>query len=156
MCRTIAALILQSGSKFFTFHYSLSPLERQIISSLSCWCCPCWREWCSWCCLTLRCGLCCGLWYLSGGHGTQHVVASHLVVPATLVLVGVDIKLDGDVLLTLLQGKLLDAILTEDAKAHPLGVHTWHLDDVFLRHPRVACSLTDAALRWQHGDDCSC
>ena len=65
------------------------------------------------------------------------------------MLVGVDVELDGDVLLTLLQGELLNAVLAEYAEDRFSRVHTWHLDDVFLRHPRVACSLTDAALRWQ-------
>jgi len=48
------------------------------------------------------------------------------------MLVSIYVELDGNVLLTLLQGELTDAVLAEYAEAHLLGVHTWNLDDVFL------------------------
>lgn len=48
------------------------------------------------------------------------------------MLVCVNVKLNGDVLLARLNVKLLDAIFAEDAEAHTLRVCARHFNDVLL------------------------
>jgi len=47
---------------------------------------------------------------------------------------GIDIELDGDILVHL-KVKLLDTILAEDTEDATLGILTGNLDDIVLRHP---------------------
>ena len=94
------------------------------------------------------------------GNGTSHlaaedVVGADLVEPATVVLVSVDVELNGD-LLTGLNIELLDAVFAEDAEEHLTGVLTWHLNDVFLTHPRVACARRHSTVCLKNGNDFSC
>lgn len=78
-----------------------------------------WSCWCS--CLNLR------------SIRTNNVVGTNLVVPASVVLACIDIKLHCDVLFALMQVELLDTFFAKNPKTHTA---------------RVATSLRYAAMGW--------
>ena len=53
---------------------------------------------------------------------------------------GINIKGDGHVFVHL-NVKLLDTVFTEETEDTLTGILTGHLDDIFLRHPRVTCTV---------------
>ncbi len=87
---------------------------------------------------------------------TYDVVTAHLVIPASVILVCVNIKLHRDVLFTLLQVKLLDAVLAEDGEEHAGGVLGWHLQHIFLFHPCVTRALARSTHGLHYCDNRSC
>ena len=71
------------------------------------------------------------------GHLSAHnVVGTNLVKPTSIVLVSINIERDGHVFVHL-NVKLLDAVFTENAEDALTGILSGHLDDIFLRHPRI-------------------
>ena len=76
-----------------------------------------------------------------GRHLTaDNVVSADLVEPTTIVLMGVDVELDGEIL-TILDVELLDTVLSEETEHTLAGILSGHLDDILLRHPRVASTV---------------
>lgn len=67
----------------------------------------------------------------------ENIVGTYLVEPSSVVFVRINIKLHGEVF-ALLNVELLDSILTKKAEDALAGILTGHLNDVFLRHPRVS------------------
>ena len=67
----------------------------------------------------------------------KHVEGTDLVKPTTIILMGINIKLDSHIL-TVLNVELTDTILAEYTKTALTGILTWNFNDILLRHPRVA------------------
>lgn len=126
-----------------------------------------WRKW-GWLCaliplcglltalLTVRalCGLICGLWVLKGTRTDEgYTVDAHLIKPSPVVLVRLNMEADAHLVIHL-QVELLNPVFAKDAH-HRIGwvglvgepVVSHH---VLLRHPLVACCLTDTAHGWHH------
>ena len=76
----------------------------------------------------------------SNGHlTTQHVVGTDIVEPTALIFVGVDIELDGDILVHL-NIELLNPVFSENTEHATLRILTRDFNHIVLRHPRVTCA----------------
>ena len=65
-------------------------------------------------------------------HLTAHdIIGTDLVEPTSIVLVGINVKLNRDIF-AILNVKLLDAVLAENTEDTLTGILTWHLDDILL------------------------
>ena len=67
---------------------------------------------------------------------TQHIVGTDIVEPSALILVGIDIELDGDILVHL-DIELLDPVFPKNAEHATLGILARDLYHIVLRHPSV-------------------
>ena len=70
---------------------------------------------------------------------TQHVVGTDIVEPTALIFVGVDIELDGDILVHL-NIELLNPVFSENTEHATLRILTRDFNHIVLRHPRVTCA----------------
>ena len=77
------------------------------------------------------------------GHGrhlsAHHIVGTDIIKPTALVFVGIDIELDGDILVHL-DIELLDPVFPKNAEHATLGILARDLYHIVLRHPRVTCA----------------
>ncbi len=72
-----------------------------------------------------------------GGLATEHVESIDAVIPASLVLLGIDIKLDGD-FLARLNIEHLDTFLAENTEHHATRILSGNFQNIFLVHPGIA------------------
>ena len=61
----------------------------------------------------------------------KHVVGTDIIEPAALILMGINIELNGQVL-TVLNIELTNTIFTEDAEDATLGILTGNFNDIVL------------------------
>ena len=112
-------------------------LEWQIVSATLRSRFRCWREWCS-----IRLSL--NRWegrssgishwgYLTA----NHVVSTDIIKPTAIILAGIDIELDRDIL-TILNIELFDAVFTKDIEDTTSGILARNFNHILLRHPWVA------------------
>lgn len=62
---------------------------------------------------------------------TNDVVGANFIEPTALVLMGIDVKLDGKIL-AILNIKLLDTVFSEKAEYALARILTWNLNDILL------------------------
>ena len=74
-----------------------------------------------------------------GNLTTDNIEGTDIIEPASLVLMGIDVELNGDILIHL-NIVLLDAVLAEDAEDATFGIGSGNFDDIVLRHPCVTCA----------------
>ena len=84
---------------------------------------------------------------LWNGLAAGDVVGANLVEPTAIVLVGIDIELDGHIL-TILDIELLDAVFAKETEDTLAGILTGNLDDILLRHPGVTRTVRHSAVCW--------
>ena len=131
------------NSSLFTFHSSL--LKGQIIrAALTRWLLSGRERGCR--SIRLRREGCChwGAVHRYAGNGllslaTNNAESPDLIEPTTIILMGIDVELHGEIL-AVLNVELLNAIFAEDTEHAFAGISTWYLDDIFLRHPGVTSS----------------
>jgi len=78
------------------------------------------------------CGLGCHL-------TTDHIIGTDFIKPTPLILMGINIKLNGQIL-AVLNVELLDPVFAKEAEDTSAGELTRHLYDILLRHPWVTCA----------------
>ena len=92
-------------------------------------CCCCsrllGREWCSPC-----------VGYRSTSHGllnltANHIIGTYFIKPTAIILMGVYIELNSQIL-TILNVELLDTVFTKETEDTLAGKRARHLDDIFL------------------------
>ena len=86
---------------------------------------------------------------------TNYVVGTDIIEPATLILTGINIKLDCQIL-TILDIELLDTILTKDVEHAPLGILTRHFKYILLSHPRITRTGRNATSWLHYSNNSSC
>ena len=86
---------------------------------------------------------------------TNDVIGTNIVIPTSVELACIDVELYGD-LLAGLNVELFDAVFTEDVEHHLAGVLTWYLNDIFLCHPCVSCTVGNTTSCLHDGNDFSC
>ena len=72
--------------------------------------------------------------HLLGNLATNDIESADIVEPTALILMRVNVKLNGDIL-TGLNIKLLDAVFTKDTEHHAARILARNLNDVVLAHP---------------------
>ena len=140
-------------------------LERQVVGCIACGRFLCRREGgCRIGCRSCRGSLrregrstgSIGIGTRNGSHLTaDNIVGADIVEPTALILMGVDIELNGHVLVHL-KIKLLDAVFAENAEDTTSGILSGNFDNIILRHPRVSCTCRHATLCWQYSNDSTC
>ena len=68
------------------------------------------------------------------GLGGRDIVGTDVIIPSSIILTCIDVKLYVQVLSNL-NVKLLDAFLTENIKDTSFRISTRNLEDIFLSHP---------------------
>ena len=86
---------------------------------------------------------------------TNHIIGANIVKPASIKLMGINIKLHGKIF-TLLDIVLFDTVFTEDTEKTFLGVLSWNLYDIILRHPVVSRTCRHTTLGRQHCNNFTC
>ena len=161
----IAAPIVTECNKISHFGWKATlpvtlPSERQVVGTSFFGRFLCRREWSGGLRSSGRCGLLrrersstngSGISNGSAGNGccntVEHVESTDIIEPAAIKLMGINIKLYGQIL-TILNVELTDAILSKDAEYATLRILSWNFDYIILRHPRIARAGRGATLCW--------
>ena len=108
-------------------------LERQVVGAALRGCLRCRRERRGSC---IGLGLCrwerrCTCISYRGHLTTNHVVGTDFIEPTALILMGIDVELDGKIL-TILYVELLDTVFSEKAEYALARILSGNLDDILL------------------------
>ena len=75
-----------------------------------------------------------------GSSSANNIIGADVIIPTSVKLAGINIKLDRDIFIHL-NIKLLNTILTKNIKYHVTRILSRNLHHIFLSHPRVTSTL---------------
>ena len=83
--------------------------------------------------------------YSNGSSTTNNIIGADFVEPTSIILVGINIELDGNIFVHL-NVKLLNTVFAKDAEQTLARILSRNFDNILLRHPRVTRALRDTTI----------
>ena len=120
-----------------------------------------WQIICVVTCTFLRRDCCCNwrlLCYRLLCHlltSSRYIVCLYLIIPFSLILIGINVKMYSNFFI-LCKCELLDPILAKYREHHVFRILTWDFQNIVASHPRIACALRYAFLRFKRMSHKSC